>query len=120
MAEFKSKSESRMDVEQDTQQGTQQERRPAPRRVPRYNVILWDDKDHTFDYVIGMMRTLFGHPTAKGRQIADEVDSTGRAICLTTTLEHAELKRDQIHRYGGDPRSSSGGRSMQASIEPVE
>ncbi|MBM4003193.1 MAG: ATP-dependent Clp protease adaptor ClpS [Planctomycetes bacterium] len=120
MTEFRSKSESRLEVEQESQQGTQQERRPALRKVPRYKVILWDDNDHSFDYVIGMMRVLFGHPSVKGRQIADEVDSTGRAICLTTTLEHAELKRDQILSYGGDPRASSSGRSMKASIEPVE
>jgi hypothetical protein len=34
------------------------------------------------------------------------VDTTGRVIVLTTSLEHAELKRDQIHAFGPDPNSS--------------
>jgi ATP-dependent Clp protease adaptor protein ClpS len=82
-------------------------------------VILWDDNDHTYDYVIRMMRQLFGHPTAKGREIASQVDLRGRAICLTTTMEHAELKRDQIHAYGKDAMIDRCQGSMSASIEPV-
>ena len=34
--------------------------------------------------------------------MAKEVDTQGRVIVLTTTMEHAELKRDQIHAYGKD------------------
>jgi ATP-dependent Clp protease adaptor protein ClpS len=66
-----------------------------------------------------MMQELFGHPAERGMQIATLVDKQGRAVCLTTTKEHAELKRDQIHAYGNDPLSSSTIKgSMRASIEP--
>ena len=65
-------------------------------------MILWDDNDHSYDYVIDMMRMAVRAPGGKGFQIAKEVDASGRAICLTTTLEHAELKRDQIHAFGKD------------------
>ena len=65
-----------------------------------------------------MMRMLFGHAVEKGCQIAKEVDSSGRAICLTTTLEHAELKRDQIHAYGKDNLIARCAGSMTSSIEP--
>jgi ATP-dependent Clp protease adaptor protein ClpS len=91
-----------------------------PRRQPRYNVILWDDPDHSYDYVMAMMRELFRLPLEQGFQIAKEVDRSGKAICMTTTLEHAELKRDQIHAFGKDaliPRCKG---SMSASIEPIE
>jgi len=90
-----------------------------PKRQPRYHVILWDDQDHSYDYVIAMMQQLFGHPVEKGFQIAQQVHDRGRAIVLTTTREHAELKRDQIHASGKDPliRGCSG--AMSASIEPV-
>jgi len=90
-----------------------------PKRQPRYNVVLWDDNDHSYDYVMEMMCVLFGHPTEKAFQIAEIVDARGRAICLTTTLEHAELKRDQIHAYGKDRVIASCAGSMSASIEPV-
>jgi ATP-dependent Clp protease adaptor protein ClpS len=88
-----------------------------PKRQPRYNVILWDDPEHTYDYVITMMRELFFMTETAGRKLAEEVDKTGRAICLTTTLEHAELKRDQIKAYGRDPNSMRSKGSMSASIE---
>jgi ATP-dependent Clp protease adaptor protein ClpS len=90
-----------------------------PKRQPRYHVILWDDQDHTPDYVVAMMHELFGHPPERGYLIAQEVDTRGRAIVLTTTREHAELKRDQIHAYGKDSLLASCKGSMSASIEPV-
>lgn len=90
-----------------------------PKRQPKYNVILWDDDDHTYEYVIEMMMVIFGHAPEKGFQIAKEVDLQGRAICLTTTMEHAELKRDQIKAYGKDHRMPKCAGSMTASIEPV-
>lgn len=90
-----------------------------PKRQPRYHVILWDDDDHSYEYVIAMMRKIFGHEMERGYEIAKEVDASGRAICLTTTREHAELKRDQIHSYGKDSLISRCAGSMTASIEPV-
>jgi len=92
-------------------------RKKPPRQQPRYHVILWNDDDHTYEYVIEMMRKLFGHPEEKAFQIAKEVDTQGKAICLTTTLEHAELKRDQIHAYGPDKRSDKSKGSMSATIQ---
>lgn len=88
-----------------------------PRRQPRYNVILWNDDDHSYDYVIEMMRKLFGHDEVQGFQIADSVHRQGKAIVLTTTLEHAELKRDQIHAYGPDKEIKRCKGSMSATIE---
>ncbi|WP_164100914.1 ATP-dependent Clp protease adaptor ClpS [Candidatus Laterigemmans baculatus] len=90
-----------------------------PKRQPRYNVILWDDADHTYEYVQTMMKELFRMPIEQAYQIAKQVDLSGRAICMTTTLEHAELKRDQIHAYGSDARIPRCKGSMSASIEPI-
>jgi ATP-dependent Clp protease adaptor protein ClpS len=55
-----------------------------------------------------------------GYQLATEVDTAGRAVVLTTTREHAELKRDQIHAYGKDDLIANCQGSMSASIEPIE
>lgn len=94
----------------------QQDQRP--KRQPRYHVVLWDDDDHSYDYVILMMRQLFGHTLESGFQIAQNVDNVGRAVCLTTTKEHAELKRDQIHSFGRDHLIQRCEGSMSATIEP--
>ena len=66
-----------------------------------------------------MMMKLFGHQPEKGYQIACEVDTSGRAIVLTTTKEHAELKRDQIHAFGKDELIARCKGSMSATIEPA-
>ena len=89
-----------------------------PKRQPRHHVVLWNDDDHTYQYVIAMLQQLFGHPPEKGFQLAKEVDVKGRAIVLTTTKEHAELKRDQIHAFGADRMIARSKGSMSASIEP--
>src|SRR3989304_3429998 len=75
-----------------------------PKNQPRYHVILLDDDDHTYEYVIEMLRRLFGCSTERAFQLAFEVDHSNRVILDTTTLERAELKRDQIHTFGRDWR----------------
>lgn len=90
------------------------------RRQPPYHVILLNDDDHSYQYVILMLLELFGHPVEKGMQLAKQVDESGRAIVLTTSLEHAELKQEQIHAYGPDPLIPRCQGSMSAEIEPAE
>lgn len=89
-----------------------------PQKQPRYHVVLWNDDDHTYQYVIAMLQQLFGHPPERGFQLAKEVDAEGRVIVLTTTREHAELKRDQIHAFGADRLLARSKGAMKASIEP--
>jgi ATP-dependent Clp protease adaptor protein ClpS len=98
---------------------TKEEREEKTKRQPPYNVILLNDDDHSYQYVIEMLRKLFGHPPEKGYQMAVEVDTTGRVIVMTTTMELAELKRDQIHAYGPDPLIPRCAGSMSATIEPA-
>ena len=49
-----------------------------PKRQPPYHVILWNDDDHTYAYVVEMLQKLFGYPPEKGYQMAKEVDQRGR------------------------------------------
>ncbi|MEQ8848659.1 ATP-dependent Clp protease adaptor ClpS [Botrimarina sp.] len=90
------------------------------REVPRWHVILWNDDDHSYEYVILMLKELFGHPLEKGFQLAKKVDAEGRVVVLTTTKEHAELKRDQIHAYGKDELIEGCAGSMTATIESAD
>jgi ATP-dependent Clp protease adaptor protein ClpS len=97
-------------------QRTKPEQRP--KQQPRYHVVLWDDDDHSYEYVVIMMKQVFGHQFQQGFRIAKEVDASGRAICLTTTKEHAELKRDQIQAFGKDDLIDRCKGSMSSTIEP--
>lgn len=94
--------------------------RPKPKPLPMFHVVLLDDDEHTYEYVIEMMQKVFSYPIEKGFEIARTVDSEGRVIVMTTHKEMAELKRDQILAYGADPRMSAVSKgSMKAVIEPA-
>lgn len=90
-----------------------------PKRQPPYHVVLLDDDDHTYEYVIGMLRKLFGHTAERAYQLAEQVDQNGNVIVDTTTMERAELKRDQIHAFGRDWRIEKCAGSMTCMIEPA-
>jgi len=95
------------------------ERIKRPRLLPPYHVVLLDDDDHTYDYVIRMLRELFRMSVEEAYLRAVEVDTAGRAVVDTTTKERAELKRDQIHAYGRDKLIDRCKGSMSALIEPA-
>ena len=88
-------------------------------RTPLYHVVLLDDDDHTYDYVIEMLGKIFLLPVEVAFHHAVEVDTTGRTIVMTCELEQAEFGRDQIHSYGADPRMAKSKGSMAAIIEPA-
>jgi ATP-dependent Clp protease adaptor protein ClpS len=104
----------------ETARRQKQRQRQKPRRQPRYNVILWNDDDHTYDYVVAMLMQIFGFTWQQGYQIAEQVDHGGKAVVLTTTLEHAELKRDQIHAFGKDGAIDGCLGSMWSTVEAVD
>jgi ATP-dependent Clp protease adaptor protein ClpS len=89
------------------------------RLAPRYHVVLLDDNDHTYDYVIEMLHRLFLFSENEAFLHAKEVDTTGRSIVITCELPQAEFARDQIHSFGADWRMPSSKGSMSAVIEPA-
>src|SRR5438128_2475190 len=99
---------------------TKKKKQDKVRKMPLYHVILLNDDDHSYEYVIYMLLQLFGHPPEKGFQLAKEVDTQERVIVDTTSLERAELKRDQIHAFGKDHLIARCQGSMSAVIEPTE
>ena len=87
--------------------------------TPLFHVVLLDDDDHTYNYVVEMLCKLFMKSTAEAFQHAVEVDTTGRTIVLTCELPQAEFGRDQIHAYGADPLMPRCKGSMRAVVEPA-
>jgi ATP-dependent Clp protease adaptor protein ClpS len=96
-----------------------EEKKQKTEGMPPYNVVLLDDDEHSFEYVIYMLKKLFGHSLEKGYKMAVEVDTAGRVVVATTHLEQAELKRDQIHAFGPDPLIPRCKGSMSAVVEPA-
>ena len=85
--------------------------------TPLWNVVLLDDDQHTYDYVIEMLCRLFVMTVEEAYRHAVEVDSAGRTIVMTCEKEAAEFARDQIHGYGADWRMPKCKGSMTAILE---
>ncbi len=100
------------------EKGTHTEKREQ--FTPLYHVVLLDDDEHTYDYVIEMLQKLFLLSETEAYQRAVEVDTTGRTIVMTCELPQAEFGRDQIHAYGADQRMPQSRGSMSAIVEPAE
>ncbi len=112
-------NENGLPIETKLRQRPQRGKSP-PKLLPPYNVVLLNDDDHTYDYVIEMLSSVFGYNPTKGFSMAHQLNPQGRVIVLTTHKEHAELKRDQIHAFGRDWRLERCAGAMSAIIEPVQ
>jgi ATP-dependent Clp protease adaptor protein ClpS len=84
-----------------------------------YHVVLLDDDEHTYDYVIEMLQKLFFLSLEIALQHAIEVDTTGRTVVITCERPEAEFARDQIHGFGADPRMPKSKGSMSAVLVPA-
>ena len=87
--------------------------------APLYRVVLLDDNDHTYDYVIEMLQKVFIFTLEQAYRHAEEVDRCGRTVLITCELREAEYARDQIHSYGPDWRLPRSKGPMSAVVEPA-
>lgn len=88
-------------------------------KSPQYRVVLLDDDDHTYDYVIEMLQKIFCLSSEQALRHAQEVDAAGRTPIMTCELAEAEFARDQIQGYGPDRRLPRSKGSMSAVVEPA-
>ncbi|HEX6987105.1 MAG TPA: ATP-dependent Clp protease adaptor ClpS [Planctomycetaceae bacterium] len=89
------------------QDRTEREDRPVaapgkPRPMPRYVLIVENDDQHTYPYVIEVLQKVCGHDRQRAYTLTNQVHFHGQAAVWIGPLEHAELKRDLIRGYGPD------------------
>jgi len=102
-----------------TRTATVAARSARPKRPVLWHVVLLDDDDHTYNYVVEMLGAVCGHTQRRAFRAARHVDTRGRAIVYTAHRELAELKREQIMAYGADRLIASCTSSMRATLEPA-
>lgn len=83
------------------------------------HIVLINDPDHTYQYVIQMLEDVFGYSAAQGAKLARQVDSEGQVVLATTSRQRAEAFRNQIQAYGPDPHLRRSKSSMRVFLEPV-
>lgn len=86
----------------------------------RYHLILLDDDEHTYGYVIRMLGALFGYSREKAFAMACIVDSQGQCILMTGSREEVERKQNQVHSFGADPDMPASKGPMSAIIEEAD
>jgi ATP-dependent Clp protease adaptor protein ClpS len=69
------------------------------RRVPPYNVILENDDDHSFEFVVGVLQKALGFVEQRAFVHTREAHLTGRSIVWTGPKEVAELKVEQLRSF---------------------
>jgi ATP-dependent Clp protease adaptor protein ClpS len=84
---------------------TLEKRSPTPTKPkpqPPYAVIVLNDEQHTFEYVIEVLQKVCAHKLEEAFTLTKRVHDTGQAVVWSGTMEVAELKRDQIRGFGPD------------------
>lgn len=91
-----------------------------PQRLPPYNVIVHNDNDHTFMYVVVLLQKVFGYSQERCARFALDIHEDGLAIVWTGHKEAAELKQDLIKSGGPDQYASQTvSYPLRCTIEPA-
>jgi ATP-dependent Clp protease adaptor protein ClpS len=90
------------------------------KQQPPYAVVLHNDDVNTMDFVILVLRKVFGYTVPKCVELMLEAHEKGRSVVWVGPLEVAELKADQIHSCGADPsRRDAGAQPLAVTLEPM-
>lgn len=80
-------------------------------------VVLFDDDEHTYDYVVEMLVHCCSLSRESAFRCAVEVDLCGRTTVFYGTGEECRKRRDRIHAFGADPRLPRSRGSMKAEVQ---
>jgi ATP-dependent Clp protease adaptor protein ClpS len=98
---------------------TRPEIESASKLEPRFHLVLLDDDDHSYAYVIELLGHVLGYGPEKSYALACVVDTQGRAIIETAGHAQVTGHQRQIHAFGADPRIERSKGSMSAVVEPA-
>ena len=87
-------------------------------RMPPHAVVLHNDDWNGADFVVAVLRKVFGYAEVKCVELMTEAHEEGRSVVWVGSLEVAELKAEQVHSCGADPRAKKA-QPLQATVEPA-
>lgn len=89
-------------------------------RQPPYAVILHNDDINTMQWVIVVLRKVFGYTVERCVELMAEAHTTGRSVVWVGAMEVAELKADQVISCGADPdQKERGAEPLRVTVEPA-
>lgn len=90
---------------------------PETRSVRDCKVVLFNDEEHTYDYVVEMLTHACGLARMEAFRCAVEVDLTGRTVVFYGSRAACVHVADKIRAYGPDHRLPQSMTSMRAEVE---
>jgi ATP-dependent Clp protease adaptor protein ClpS len=66
------------------------------RQLPPYHVLIENDDDHSMDFVVMVLRKVFGYDEPQSLTLMLTAHTTGEAVVWTGSKEVAELRLEQI------------------------
>ncbi|AWM41049.1 ATP-dependent Clp protease adapter protein ClpS [Gemmata obscuriglobus] len=97
----------------------EEETETRTRRQPPYAVVLHNDDTNTMDFVVTVLRKVFGYTVEKCVELMLEAHTQGKVAVWIGALEVAELKADQIKSFGPDPHVTKNGHPLGVTVEPA-
>jgi len=65
-----------------------------------WQVVVWNDPVNLMDYVVWVLRKLFGHSLEKATSLMLTVHNEGRATVSNGPRERAEMDCYRLHQFG--------------------
>ena len=93
--------------------GTTTETEQEAKRPRMYRVLIHNDDYTTMDFVVAVLRTVFGKPPAEAVRIMMHVHRSGVGMCGVYTAQVAETKVEAVHALAHDE-----GFPLRCSMEP--
>lgn len=84
-----------------------------------FKVVLFNDDDHTYDYVVSMLMSVCAMTKEQAFRCAVEVDMVGRTIVFFGNQEKCETISQKIKGHGADHRILKSLGSMRSEVEPA-
>src|SRR4029450_8612762 len=97
----------------------EEETETRTQRQPPYAVILHNDDSNSMDFVVMVLRKVFGYTEEKCIKLMLEAHNKGRAAVWIGAMEVAELKPHQTPSFGAAPFVKKGGHPLGVSVEPA-
>jgi ATP-dependent Clp protease adaptor protein ClpS len=70
-----------------------------PKLLPPYHVLIENDDDHSQQFVVAVLRKVFGYDDTRATELMFTAHASGEAIVWTGPKEVAELKLDQLRTF---------------------
>lgn len=95
------------------QSGTDVRERSASKRPTLYRVLLHNDDYTTMEFVVAVLKGVFGKSDAEAVHIMLTVHHKGMGVAGVFTREIAETKVEQVHQF-----ATSNQHPLRCSMEP--